>query len=164
MSSRTRAVAVAQCKHRQLTKRFYRARDIQEGWPEIVSPLRNAMRFVNHQEPDTLSSVRVEQVNERRLGETFRRDEHDTGCVGRDALQRIALRSGGQRAVDQRAIDAGRQQLVGLILHQRDERRDHQRDAVEMQGGQLIAQGFTGAGRHCRQCVLPLSTLRMMSS
>jgi hypothetical protein len=41
-----------------------------------------------------------------------------------------------------------RRELVELILHQRDERRDHDRHSWFDQGWDLVAQRFAGAGRH----------------
>ena len=44
-------------------------------------------------------------------------------------------------------------ELVVLILHQRDQRRHDERDAVELERGQLVAQRLAGAGRHDRERV-----------
>jgi hypothetical protein len=46
------------------------------------------------------------------------------------------------------AGNAHLRQLRGLILHQGDERRDHDRGAAEHQRGQLIAERLSAAGRH----------------
>ncbi len=40
---------------------------------------------------------------------------------------------------------------ASLVLHQRDERRDHQRGTAAGQPRQLIAQRLAGAGRHDQQ-------------
>ena len=48
---------------------------------------------------------------------------------------------------------SGLQQGVHLILHQRDERRDDDRDAVTQQGGDLVAQRLAAAGGHDHQGV-----------
>ena len=42
-------------------------------------------------------------------------------------------------------------QEVDLVLHQRDERRDDQRDAVEHERGELVAQALARAGGEDRQ-------------
>ena len=58
---------------------------------------------------------------------------------------------GGDAAVELDGGDAELAQLVALILHQRDQRRDDQRRSRQEQGGQLIAKRLAGAGRHHRE-------------
>jgi hypothetical protein len=45
-------------------------------------------------------------------------------------------------------------QLSHLILHERDERRDYHGQAIEEQGGELVAEGLTSAGGHHHQAVV----------
>jgi hypothetical protein len=45
-------------------------------------------------------------------------------------------------------------QLVDLIFHQGDERRDDQGDAGQDDRGELIAKGRPGAGRHDREHIV----------
>ena len=49
-----------------------------------------------------------------------------------------------------------RLQLGDLILHQGDQRADHQRGAAARDAGQLIAERFAGAGGHDQQHVAGL--------
>ena len=42
---------------------------------------------------------------------------------------------------------------VHLVLHQRDERADHQGHPVHHQGRKLVAHGFAATGRHDHKCV-----------
>jgi small subunit ribosomal protein S13 len=53
-------------------------------------------------------------------------------------------------------IDAELLELVRLILHQRDQRRNHHREAGKEKGGELIGQRFPGTGRHDRERIAPL--------
>ena len=46
-------------------------------------------------------------------------------------------------------------QVVYLVLHQGDQRRQHQRGGRTQHGRELIAQRLSGAGWHERQCVRP---------
>ena len=48
------------------------------------------------------------------------------------------------------------EQLRGLILHQRDQRAHHHRDAIHGRGRQLIAQRFSAAGGHDRRHIATL--------
>ena len=46
---------------------------------------------------------------------------------------------------------AAADQEIDLVLHQRDQRRDDQRQAVQQQGRQLVAEALAGPGREDRQ-------------
>ena len=55
------------------------------------------------------------------------------------------------------AGDAARSQRVHLVLHEGDERRDHDRGALEQERGQLEAERLAGAGGHHRDEVPALA-------
>ncbi len=55
--------------------------------------------------------------------------------------------------VDAGDLEAGGGELVGLIVHQGDERADDQRGAAARDGGQLVAEALAGAGGHDEQDV-----------
>ena len=44
-------------------------------------------------------------------------------------------------------------QLIDLVLHQGDQRRDDQRQPVQHQGRQLVAEAFAAAGGHDAQAI-----------
>ncbi len=46
-------------------------------------------------------------------------------------------------------------ELVHLVLHERDQRRDNQRDSRQHDGGKLIAKRFARTSRHHREHVSP---------
>ena len=48
-----------------------------------------------------------------------------------------------------------RLELVHLVLHQGDQRRNDQSQAVDGQGRQLIAEALSAAGGHDAQAILP---------
>ncbi len=62
-----------------------------------------------------------------------------------DSVRQFALR---QARVDEGCRDAVVLQQPHLILHERDQRRDHQRDAAAEDGRQLKAQRLAAAGGH----------------
>jgi len=93
------------------------------------------MRLVDDHEADAIFRARAQRLDERRLRESLGRHEHNAAVARCNALQRLALGAAFQRAVHQRAVDAGREQLVRLVLHQRDQRRHDERRAFEMQRG-----------------------------
>jgi hypothetical protein len=57
-----------------------------------------------------------------------------------------------EAAMDRRGTAGeGRGQVVDLVLHQRDERREHQCRSRQQQRGELVGQRFAGPGRQHRQ-------------
>jgi hypothetical protein len=48
-----------------------------------------------------------------------------------------------------------RSEFRGLILHERDQMRDHQRRSAARDGGQLIAERLPCPGRHHKQQIAP---------
>ena len=61
----------------------------------------------------------------------------------------------GEAVVQKSRCHTGLHKSSHLILHQAHQRRHHQRDARQQQGGHLIADGLTGTGGHHGQHVLP---------
>src|SRR6185436_17714758 len=83
---------------------------------------------------------------ERRRLEPLRRHVHQpvlTAPQRRLPLLPFGIR---QRAVHERGGDAPGAQRVHLILHQRDERRDHHRGALEEQRRKLVAEALASSG------------------
>ncbi|CAM2177626.1 conserved hypothetical protein [Burkholderia latens] len=142
-------------KDRRAAHRLYRVRDIEKCRPEIVPPLRHAVRFVHDDEFHARLRATGEDVDECGLREAFRRHEHDARAAVAQRLQCRSLILTPERAIQQHAVDAERLQLVGLILHQRNQRRHDERHAVQMQGRQLVAQRLARPGRHRRKRVAP---------
>ena len=60
----------------------------------------------------------------------------------------------GQGAVQEKGRDAVFPELVHLVLHQGDERRDHDRQPGDRYGRDLVAEGLAPARRHDDQGVL----------
>jgi hypothetical protein len=106
------------------------------------------MRFVDDEQRHAMRPQRAEEL---RLREPFGRDEQHRAASRRDALQRgrlFARRNGAVELIDG---DAGIGETLGLVLHQGDERRHDQREPVQMQRGQLVAQRLAGACGHQRE-------------
>ena len=87
----------------------------------------------------------------RRLGEALGRREDDLRRAGGDRLLGGVDLVGGDGAVQLERSDAALAQLVALVLHQRDQRRDDERRSRQQQGRKLVAERLAGAGRHHRQ-------------
>ena len=56
-----------------------------------------------------------------------------------------------ERRVQKRGRHAARLQRIDLILHQRNQRRNHDRESARAAGGQLKAERFAAAGRQQRE-------------
>ncbi len=114
--------------------------------PEVVAPLRDAVRLVDHEQPDPRVADALEEPGRR---EPLGSDVEQPQVTARGAVQRLAVRGGVLLGVDEADI-AGRDPLdrLHLVLHQRHERRDHDRQVGPHQRRQLVAERLARAGRH----------------
>ena len=113
--------------------------------PEVVAPLRDAVRLVDGEQRDLPAA---EQRERGRHPQPLRRQVEQVDLAGEERrLGRPALVR-GLRGVEEPGADAERAQGVDLVLHQRDQRRDDHTDAVADQRGDLVAQRLAAAGRH----------------
>ncbi len=135
----------------RVAERLDRFPQVQVAGAEVVPPLRDAMRLVDHEDVDAVGAQGRQKL---RLGEPLRGDEDELPLLLLDLLQDLALLAGSERAVDLGGVDADLLQLVHLVLHQGDQGRDDDRGAGELGPGELVAQGLAGAGRHDGQGVL----------
>jgi hypothetical protein len=87
-----------------------------------------------------------EQLQKPLVAEPLGRDVQQP----RSACAQIIVRAEGLVAVQARIEPGCRNAMFGqkvdLVLHQRDQRRDDDRQAVEHHRGQLVAQAFAAAG------------------
>ena len=156
MSRRTRSVAVAVKAWSETPGKSSRsASELPVLRPEIVSPLADAVRFVDGDEPQ----ARLLQQPPQRLAavadEPLGRHVEQPAAIVADAREHLVALVRQQRAVQVRRRDAVDAQAVDLILHQRDERRDDDarcRDGRSRlracdQRRRLEAQRLAAAGR-----------------
>ena len=126
------------------------ARAVQVIGPEVVAPLRQAVRLVEHPGADLAA---FEEAAEARVAKLLGRDVQHGDVAELHALdQRTAL--GWRQVAVQRAAELEADapvQAIDLILHQRAQRRDHHRQraavAVTRERRHLIAQRLAAAGR-----------------
>ena len=91
-------------------------------------------------------------VEEVGVGEPLRRREHDPrAAFGDRLLGRGDARRRSIALFSWTAAIPSSRELVALVLHQRDQRRDDERDAGQQERGQLVAQRLARAGRHHRE-------------
>ena len=110
---------------------------------EVVSPLRDAVRLVDGEERNLRAPQRVEEAL---VVEALGRDvEQRERALGHRVRERARL-VGRERRVEPRGLDPAAAEEIDLVLHQRDERRDDEREPVEHQRGELVADRLSAAG------------------
>ena len=120
---------------------------------EIVSPLADAMGLVDRQQ---LRSHRRGPPRGTARCETAPAPRRPAGTARPPCWSSRAYCSAiGRRAVDERDRQPERLELIDLVLHQGDQRRDDQRQAVEDHGRQLVAEAFSAAGGHDAEAIPP---------
>ncbi len=113
--------------------------------PKVVAPLGDAVRLVDREPGDRHLG---QEPLERRRRETLGRDvEQAQPALAHRGLRRAPLGGRGER-VERRGRDPLAGELVHLVLHERDEGRNHEDRPVQKQGGQLVADRLARAGRH----------------
>ena len=114
-------------------------REAEVVGPEVVAPLRHAVRLVDHEEPD----ARCRQaLHEPGGGEAFGRDVEQPQVSARSARERLAVRLEILLGVDQRdarGAAAGAERL-DLVLHERDEWRHDDGEVVAHERRELVAE------------------------
>ncbi len=118
--------------------------------PEIVAPLRDAMRLVDREQGDRAAA---QQVEEARHGQALGCDVEQVERAGGEVALGVVDRRPVQVRVQRRGAHAELAQRCDLILHQRDQRRDHDGDAGPAQRRHLVAHRLAAAGRHQDQGV-----------
>ena len=108
-----------------------------------MSPLTDAVCFVDGEQRNFYA---VERTAKSLVEETFRCDVQHFGSTTADLIHCAAVFVPRQAGVQTHRCDAFGLQLVNLIFHQRDQRRNNNRQAVEHQRWQLVAKRFSTAG------------------
>ena len=121
--------------------------------PEVVPPLRHAVRLVDDEQADLGLPDPVEKAGR---GEALGRDVEQPGVAGDRPVDRLAVGRGVLLGVDE--ADLARcpaRERLDLILHQRDERGDDERQVGPHERGQLVTQRLARARGHDDQHVAP---------
>jgi hypothetical protein len=121
---------------------------------EIVPPHAHAVNLVDHDQPDP---DLPEHLDERPLAQPLGCGVQKPCPSGAHAFETCGRLRRVERRVDERRLlgDRGRQ-LVELILHQRDQRREDECGGRAQHRSELIRQGLSRARRHQRQQVAAL--------
>jgi hypothetical protein len=115
-----------------------------------MAPLRHAMRFVDRKQRRLHMRQQIETA---RGVETFRRDVEQVERTVEQAALDVTHLIQIQRRIEEGSAYAQQGERSNLILHQRNQRRHHDRRAGAQQRRHLIAQRFAAARRHEHQSV-----------
>ena len=118
--------------------------------PEVVPPLGHAMRLVDGDEGEPHG---VEQFQGLFLEQALRSQVQEVELPRREVADHLGLIARRERRIQEARAHAELAQRRDLVLHQRDERRHHDADAVPQQRRQLVAEGLPAARRHQHQGV-----------
>ena len=129
-------------------KTLVQQRQLQVFGPEIVAPLRDAMRLVDREQRELRA---VQQIEAARGGQPLGRDVEHVELAGEQRALGGPRRIGVERRVEERCAHAQLGQRRDLILHQCDQRRDDDAGALPDERWNLIAQRLAAAGRHEHQ-------------
>ena len=155
MSARTGGAAVAVSARIGGRPRLARrGREAQVLGPEVMAPLRHAVRLVDDEERRLRGRQALGDLVVRQL---LGREEHELDASVGEALEdalALAVRQRGVQGGRAAAPDAG--DGLHLVLLQGDERRHHDRRAVEEQAGDLVDRRLAGSRGHDGEGVLPV--------
>ena len=122
--------------------------ELQVVGSEVVAPLGDAVRLVHGEQRD----LRPHELSEEPLVvEPLRGDVEQLQAARAKPLGDVAKLVRAEARVEPSGVDALADEEVDLILHQRDQRRDDDRDAVEQERRELIAEALAGARREDRE-------------
>ncbi len=119
--------------------------------PEVVAPLADTVRLVDRHQTQT---GRTHGCEKPLAAEALGHHVHQAVLSAGHVFQPRGLLPHRQRAVDVRNRQAQTAELIHLILHQRDQRRDHQRQSVQHHRRQLVAKALAAAGGHHAKAIL----------
>ena len=113
--------------------------------PEVVAPLRDAMRLVHRRQSNLGALEEIERIfSDEPLG----RDINQTQVAAGDAVDHGAFSTGIVGGVERRGRDAIAAQLRDLVPHQCDQWRHHDGEPAAKQRRELVTQRFAAARWH----------------
>jgi hypothetical protein len=136
---------------RDFGKHFPQLRELAVFRAEIVAPFADAMRLVHGDEPHIPARQVIEEAGQH---QPFRRGVEQAELAVVQTAQTLAAFARRERGIQERRRNAARLKRVHLVLHQRNERGDNDREAVARERGKLEAKRFAAAGRQQREDVV----------
>ena len=119
--------------------------------PEIVAPLRDAMRLVDGEHVHAGPSQPFRRAG---IGQTLRRGIEKAHAPVAHRIDHAAVLVRIVGGVEAAGLDPEMAQSRHLVAHEGDERRDHEGQALAGERRQLVAQGLACTGGHDGENVL----------
>src|SRR3984893_906598 len=136
----------------KIADRLRRLREAEIFGPEIGPPLRDAMGLVNG---ENVGSRLAKKGGRIRTREALRRDVEEAITAALQARLDCRIVFAAVRRVQRGGGNSTGLQLLHLIAHQRDQRRDDDGEPRAHDRGQLIAKRFARSRRHDRENIFP---------
>ncbi|CRP95037.1 hypothetical protein PAERUG_E5_London_17_VIM_2_12_12_01577 [Pseudomonas aeruginosa] len=138
---------------RHLREQLGKLAELQVFGTEVMAPLRHAVRFVDGEQADRQS---LKEGQHARLDQPLRCQVEQLDLATLQALGDVPLLLGVEGGVQRHRRHAEFVQGGDLVLHQRDQRRHHHRQAFAQQRRDLETQGLATAGGHQYQRIATL--------
>ena len=156
--ARQRVGGGSQCHARHVWKAFVQQAQRAVFGPEVVAPLAHAMRLVNRKQAEQPALVqRSQQALHARRVDALGRGIQQRQLVAQQLNFECAAFFLCLRGVEKRRRHTGLMQRADLVVHQRDQRRNHDGHAVAgllaRNGRYLVAQRLAAACGHQDQRV-----------
>src|SRR5207249_7434672 len=116
-------------------------------------PLADAVSFVDREQRYHLT---FQELDRPVLNKPFRRHVQQFDSAAQNLLGDATSLTVRQRTVDERRRNAAGLQRIDLILHQRNQRRDDNRQSWQNHRGSLITPRLPAARRHHHQRASPV--------
>ena len=112
---------------------------------EVVAPLRHAMRLVDR---DDTECAALQQRRRLRRRQPLGCDVDEVELTGDVRALDLAAFLDPLGGVEVRGVDAVRPECVDLVVHQCDQRADHETRAFAHERGHLVGDALSPTGRH----------------
>ncbi len=116
---------------------------LQVVGPEIVAPFRNAVRLIDGEE---CHADLCDRLAKSLILKSFRGDVEQAQRSASRLSHRLGILVGAQCRIEPGRGNTPARQAVDLIFHQGYERRDHERQAGQQEGRQLVTERLATPG------------------
>ena len=121
----------------------------RKSWPHCETQCASSM--ANRARSGSSCCRRSSRFRKSVRQQPFRRDIQQLQLAAHQLPRHLARLFGIQAGIEESGRHAELLERIHLVLHQRDQRRHHDADALPQQGRNLVAQRLAAAGGHQHQ-------------